>query len=111
MKKHGPHYYSAILVRVNPTSFEAFKSGKAPLPVGTTVIKEKHNGMESKGPPNEYAAMVKREAGYDPAHGDWEYVYVVRGPEKKVTRGKLDSCIDCHANKAEQDYVFRTYLK
>jgi hypothetical protein len=53
--------------------------------------------------------MVKREPGYDPAHGDWEYVYA--GADKAVTRGRLDSCIDCHFQVADKDYLFRTYLK
>jgi hypothetical protein len=27
-----------------------------------------------------------------------------------VTRGKLESCIECHAHAKNQDYLFRTYL-
>ena len=56
------------------------------------------------------AAMIKRESGYDPAHGDWEYRYDRRWPEadKGVVWGKLASCIDCHARGT--DYLFRPYL-
>lgn len=54
--------------------------------------------------------MIKREPGYDPQHGDWEYLYVVQKPEKKVTRGRLESCIKCHWQAKDRDYVFRNYL-
>lgn len=108
-KRHGPHFKPAIVVRVNPEAVAAFKAGR-PLPVGTTVVKEKHHDREAKGPPTEYGAMIKRAAGYDPPHGDWEYLYVVTTPDQKVTRGKLGSCIDCHANRADNDYLFRDYL-
>ncbi len=107
----NPHMMPAIVVRVNPVGFDTFRDRKSPLPVGTIIVKEKHDSWEVKGPPKEYGAMVKREPGYDPTRGDWEYVYVVREPEKKVTRGQIESCIYCHVRQMEQDYVFRTYLK
>ncbi|QEL14124.1 cytochrome P460 family protein [Limnoglobus roseus] len=107
----SPHVMPAIVVRVNSIGFEAFRDRKSPLPVGTVIVKEKHISMSAQGPPKEYGAMVKREPGYDPTRGDWEYVYVVRGPEKKVTRGQIESCIYCHVRQMDHDYVFRTYLK
>jgi hypothetical protein len=108
-KAHGPHFKPAIVVRVNPEAIDPFKSHKS-VPVGSTVVKEKHPSLDGKGPPQEYAAMIRREAGYDPAHGDWEYLYVVQGKPHVITRGKLGSCIDCHEGKKDQDYLFRTYL-
>ena len=108
-KTHGPHFKPFIIIRVNPEAINTFKARK-PLPVGSAVVKEKHDIDLASGPPHEYAAMIKREAGYDTAHGDWEYQYVVRGKPETITSGKLGSCIDCHANKADQDYLFRTYL-
>jgi hypothetical protein len=110
-KRHGPHIKHTIVVRISPEQAEEFKTLNAPLPVGTVVVKEKHKDILAEGPPNEYGAMIKHEPGYDPQHGDWEYLYVVRQPEKKVTRGKLASCIDCHEHAKNRDYVFRTYLK
>ena len=55
--------------------------------------------------------MIKREPGYDPGHGDWEYADVRLEPEKKVARGKIASCIACHDGKKNDDYLFRDYLK
>lgn len=129
-KRHGPHAKHAIVVRVNTEAMEAFKIVGTPLPVGTVVIKEKHPNWsaaveqpvkERRGPlqddpaavekpVNEFGAMIKREPGYDPENGDWEYAYVVRGPAKQLTRGKLASCIDCHSHMKDRDYLFRTYL-
>jgi hypothetical protein len=109
-KRHGPHFQHRIVVRVNPDAIEAFKEVGTPLPVGTTVVKEKHTDIFAKEPAAEYGAMVKREPGYDPAHGDWEYVYVVLKPEKRVSRGRLESCVECHAHAKDQDHLFRTYL-
>ena len=109
-KRHGPHFNHWIVVRVDRGRIDAFKAGDAPMPVGTTVVKEKHTDMLAKEPVAEYGAMVKREPGYDPEHGDWEYVYVVLKPQKNVTRGRLASCVKCHAHAKDQDYLFRTYL-
>jgi Cytochrome P460 len=107
----GPHHFPVIVVRTNPDAWDAFKGRKAPMPLGTVVVKEKHRALNTEDHPvDEYAVMVKREAGYDPANGDWEYRYVERA-EKKVERGRLAYCIDCHRNVAAQDYLFRTYLK
>ena len=105
-KRHGPHFKHQIVVRINPGSEEEFKALASPLPVGTVVVKEKHGEHSTEGPPSEYGAMIKRETGYDPEHGDWEYLYVMRGPEEKVTRGRLGSCIDCHSRAKHRDYVF-----
>ena len=54
---------------------------------------------------------MKREAGYDPDYGDWEYFVknVYRG-EPEFTRGKLDTCIRCHEDAQGKDYLFRSYL-
>jgi hypothetical protein len=109
-KRHGPHVDRSIVVRVNPEAMEEFKAVDKPLPVGTTIVKEKHTDYFAQGPPAEYGAMIKHEPGYDPEHGDWEYLYVVQKPEKKVTRGRLESCLECHSHAKDRDYVFRTYL-
>lgn len=108
-QKHGPHNQFSIVVRTNAEAFVHFHARER-LPVGAIVVKEKHQDYDASGPPVEYAAMIKREAGYDPANRDWEYVYVVTQPERKVSRGKLESCIHCHSNAKDTDYLFRTYL-
>ena len=50
--------------------------------------------------------MEKRAAGYDSGNGDWWYA-TVDGKGKILNAGKVQSCIECHAN-ADNDYVFGT---
>jgi len=106
--KHGPHANHSMVVRVSPEAIGAFRAGKA-MPAGAVVVKEKYPDDRAAGPPKEYGLMIKREVGYDPGNGDWEYAYVTSGAERKVTRGKLAQCATCHANVKDADYLFRSY--
>lgn len=108
----GPHLAPSVRYFVNPENETVVKAGTNPVPVGTTIVKEKW-WREDALAPDAYAAMIKREPGYDPVHGDWEYVYVTKDETEKriVERGKLTSCINCHRNAKTTDYLFRTYLK
>jgi Cytochrome P460 len=110
-EERGPHAGHAISIRVNPVGFTAFQAGQL-VPVGTVVVKEKFlltaGGKDAQ--PVAVAFMIKHEAGYNAAHGDWEYVYPpLRDPGEKIARGKLDSCIDCHQKASKTDYLFREY--
>ena len=110
-RKHGPHFVPAIRVYANVLAAEHLReSCTGPLPVGSVIIKEKWLD-EKDARPDGYAAMIKREPGYDPEHRDWEYLYVRLTEKEKLTRGKIQSCIDCHAGAAGTDYLFRPYLK
>jgi len=79
------------------------------MPGGATIVKEKWDDERAKTPVA-YAAMIKREAGYDPQHSDWEYVYATLNEKGIVERGRLKSCIDCHAAAEKRDYLFRNWL-
>jgi hypothetical protein len=106
----SPHHVPALRYFVSPAHANAVKAGQQPYPVGTTIVKEKLASAEAEKP-FAVAAMVKRDAGYDPDHGDWEYVYTTLGEKPETQRGKLESCIQCHRIKKEEDYLYRTYLK
>jgi hypothetical protein len=108
-KAHGPHAGGSIVVRVSPDALAPFRAGD-PLPAGAVVIKQKHEDGRASLPMHEYAMMVKRDAGYDPAGGDWEYAYVTLVPERRVTRGRLPQCAGCHATARRSDYLFRSYV-
>jgi hypothetical protein len=108
---YGPHYKPAIVVRTNPEALDAFMAKQSPMPVGTIVLKEKHTTVSATDAPNEFGAMIKREPGYDPENGDWEYVFGTISPKVTVERGKLANCIACHSAYAkENDYLFRSYV-
>ncbi len=63
-------------------------------------------------------AMVKREAGYDTANKDWEYIMLPYQDGNDydahpfgmladaADRGKLAGCIDCHAKGGGGDFLF-----
>jgi hypothetical protein len=108
MKRHGPHVNYSIVVRVSPEAIATYHEGKA-LPTGAVVVKEKYAYWDASGPLSGYAVMVKREPGYFPEGGDWEYEYVSLVPERKETRGRLANCAACHASAKERDYLFRSY--
>jgi hypothetical protein len=115
-KRLGPHFVPSARYYTNPAGLDAVKRGSAPVPEGTTILKEKlyldKDGKELR--PSHYAAMIKREPGYNPNDGDWEYLYAYKaesGTGWKVDRGKLDNCITCHRQAKSTDFLFRTYLK
>jgi hypothetical protein len=110
VKRRGPHARYSIVVRTNPEAIAPFRR-REPLPPGTVVVKEKHWPEPSKKRPAEYALMIKRNPGFDPDHGNWEYAYATGSPEWTVTRGRLSSCIDCHLGARDRDYLFRSYLE
>jgi hypothetical protein len=106
----GPHKDKFVSVYVNDTGKSAMMSEPVrKFPVGSIIVKEKFSTAEG-GSPELMTAMRKREAGYNPESGDWEYL-VINGEGTKVeARGKLDECMSCHAAVGKQDFVFRSYL-
>ena len=77
---------------------------------GAIIIREKLlNAEDTK--PELVTIMIKREKGFSPKTGDWEYLVVEGGLEKISRREKTGSCSKCHANAEQTDFVFKTYLK
>jgi hypothetical protein len=72
------------------------------FPTGAALAK-KHTEL-STGAPGPLFVMVKRDAGFFPQGGDWEYV--VTDPDGWIEdRGPIASCARCHA-EATADWVF-----
>ena len=102
--KFGPHANSAMLIYMNPLAADAFGTN-ATFPVGSVVVKQKT--IPGHDTNNGVGGMVKRPAGYDPAHGDWKYFYF-ESP-KKIESGRIASCVQCHDSAKEKDHVFGTW--
>lgn len=90
------------------TAFQAYDAG-------TIFLKENYLLENGKpGRPLTITMMIKKEKGYDPGSGDWQFVqFDVNGnilndgnSQNPVTQA---SCVKCHANMAERDYVFSTF--
>jgi hypothetical protein len=109
-KRLGPHFVPQARYLVNPDGEAAVRGGLFPVPAGTTVVKAK-GWADCPDQGEWFAAMTKREPGYDPAGGDWEYLTARReGGRWQVERGPLADCSGCHQQAAGTDFLFRGYL-
>ena len=106
----SPHLHKYVSVFVNSIGRKAMMTQLLPkFPVGSMIVKEKLPSANADKP-ELLTAMIKREAGYNPESGDWEYL-VLDGPASEIQeRGKLTRCAGCHAAYERNDYVTRTYL-
>jgi hypothetical protein len=105
-----PHDEFWIHVFINPEAADIIKSGKGVYPEGTIILKQKFLDAEAKQT-EFYTGMRKREKDYNPRYGDWEFFTLDQAGTKVTARGKIDSCMDCHANWKETDFVSRKYLR
>jgi hypothetical protein len=78
------------------------------FPVGTIVLKEKFSDATAKHT-ELFTGMVKREAGYNPECGDWEFFTLSANANKVTSRGRLQSCMDCHVDYKYSDFVTKDY--
>lgn len=113
---HGPHAHSTVVIHMNPIAASAFKAGTGAYPVGSVIVKQKGlleyvDAARKTGPVAKHGVggMVKREAGYDPAHGDWEYFYF--DDVTKIESGRIASCVQCHDKAKATDHVFGHWNK
>jgi hypothetical protein len=108
LEASNPHAHKFISVYVNDIGRHAMLNEKLPhFPQGSVIVKEKLPAQDSSSP-ELLTVMVKREPGYDPEKGDWEYM-TVEGDGTTV-RGKLEKCQACHLLEKATDYVSRIYL-
>jgi Cytochrome P460 len=106
----NPHLDAYIDVYVNGKGRTAMlKHGDTTFPLGAVIVKEKRQDLK-RSEPDLMTVMVKREKGYNPAVGDWDFA-VLDGQAKIVkAEGRLANCIACHTSVSRSDYVYRSYL-
>jgi Cytochrome P460 len=124
LPEDNPHRGHYVHVYVTPGDEKKIRTGEGTYPVGTLIVKEKLPGMfaqYAKDPkagtadklplqdPELFTGMLKREAGYHPECGDWEFMLVSGDMKQVLARGKLDSCVECHQQYKQTDYVTRLY--
>ena len=106
----NPHRRKYLTVYVNDVGRKAMLESKTPsFPPGSVIVKEKLPSRDSADP-EMMTVMIKREKGFNPASGDWEYMVVDGTGTTVQARGKLENCQSCHSARPKTDYVFRTYL-
>lgn len=110
-RKRNPHAATYITVYVNKVGREAmFSKEPQRFPVGSVIVKKKI-GRHSEGKKTLlYTLMKKREPGYNPAVGDWEFFVVAGNGTQLEASGKIETCQTCHVRKSETDFIFRPYL-
>lgn len=100
--EHNPPSWSGI-VQVNDLLWPVYPrlSPDTVAPQGAVALETHQNAA---GNPQQIYAMEKREPGFDPGGGDWEYLVIT--PEGAVeARGILPFCARCHAD-APHDHLF-----
>jgi len=103
---HGDHW---IDVFVTENGAATIRSGKGTYRQGTIILKQKFADPEGKKT-DLFTGMLKREQGYHPEVGDWEF-FVLNSNRTQVTAlGRIESCIGCHAGFKIHDFVSRDYL-
>lgn len=108
-----PHGERFIVVWVNEIGQSAMTEQANPrFPVGSVIVCEEYSPREKdSSTPELLTAMIKRNAGFNPEGGDWEFLVVGEDfPAKVRQRGKLATCMGCHENRKDADFVFRQYL-
>jgi hypothetical protein len=106
----NPHLHKLISVYVNDTGRRAMMNERYPkFAVGSVIVKEKLP-LDKGSEPELLTVMIKRERGFNPASGDWEYMVVDGTGTKAEARGKLENCQACHVPLKYTDYVSRSYM-
>ncbi|HEU4510107.1 MAG TPA: cytochrome P460 family protein [Pyrinomonadaceae bacterium] len=110
LEESNPHKDKFITVYVNDTGKKSMMEQlEAKYPQGSIIVKEKLSSKDS-ATPELLTAMIKREPGFNPASGDWEWMVVDGSGTSVLARGKLTNCQECHQQYKGGDYVSRNYL-
>lgn len=82
------------------------RRGAPPFDPGSVIVKEKYVATGTGPELVAIAMMIKREPGFQPSQGDWDYAYYE--PELGViqTKAQSDYCAGCHIAASETDFVF-----
>ncbi|HSU40522.1 MAG TPA: cytochrome P460 family protein, partial [Polyangiaceae bacterium] len=102
--EHGDRLY--LLDWIDPGAAAVFAAASSgPFPVGATIVKEKLV-LESGGYVlHALGLMLKREPGFDPAHGDWQFGYWNAADGMIAGAAENAHCGNCHAGSST-DFVF-----
>lgn len=82
------------------------RRGAPPFAAGSVIVKEKYVASDTGLELVAIAMMIKREQGFAPAHGDWDYAYYEPELGMIETKEQSEYCSGCHAAAAETDFVF-----
>jgi hypothetical protein len=93
-----------LRVTVDPDSAAAYLALAPATRLATGSIAVARHVRRGSGEAGPVFAMVKREPGFHPAGGDWEYLVLDAGGVV-IDRGALPACARCHA-ESPSDHLF-----
>lgn len=105
----NPHAKAKFHVFANAPAALAIFDPWGKFPEGSLIVKEKLGTEDGKT--QLFTGMWKREKGFFPECGDWEFFTVDGAVTKIVERGKLANCASCHEDFTKGDYVSKDYVK
>ena len=91
-------------IAVNESAMQLFTNLAPSSRFGVGSVLVKKHASTSSSTPGPTFAMAKRDPGFFPEGGDWEYI-VLDAEGRLEDRGKLAACARCHA-EANADRVF-----
>ena len=104
----SPHWQQAVHVYSDSNSVAPMWDPYMKFEAGSILLKEKF-APDHPDQIELFTGMLKREPGFAPEVGDWEF-FTIDGEATQVTsRGKLTSCIDSHRDYADSDFVTKSY--
>lgn len=86
----------SMRIVANPIGAQAYRDGANPMPVGSIVIKEEYNHSDCSDDNRlaRWSVMVKKQPGFDPDDGDWQWQWVRR--DRTILADDKAACINCH---------------
>lgn len=105
----NPHATAKFHVFANPAATLPIFDPWGSFPEGSLIVKEKLGPTDGKT--QLFTGMWKREKGYFPECGDWEFFTVDGAASEIVERGKLARCAECHEDYAQGDHVSKAYAR
>ena len=91
---------SLLTTYVNDTAYRSAK-GKTAMTDGAIIVKENYTSDKKLVA----LTVMYKIKGYNPSSGDWFWAKYT--PEGKVdASGRVKVCIDCHAAKKDNDYIY-----
>jgi hypothetical protein len=106
---NGLHAGGFVNVYVNDLGRATFLNVNSPrFASGSVIVKEKLRTKDATDPLG-LGVMIKRQAGYAPGSGDWDFIFVDY-TDDNGREVSAPNCVKCHKQMAKHDYVFRTVL-
>ncbi len=102
-KAHGASFMTTY---VNDVALATIQGKTGKMKEDSVIVKENYDANKTLMA----LTVMFKENDYDPANNDWFYAkYAPNGTIQ--AEGKVKACIDCHAQKKDNDYLFTSPLK